>query len=221
MLAFCATIFWTKGSVFMGFLAINLIKLRSWAGITQKQLADNLGIGVTAVNNIETGYVTAPPEKLLEKLAALFNTTVDGLIGETALEIGERARLIYVVSSIDAKTALIEQSKIVGGIFMDRDELRGYDWFGLKINDNALSGKGIFSGYTAIVRKISNVKNNDIVVAAVEENEEAIVRIYQKRGDIVTLKVQNDSGFYKDITVDTNKDSLKIIGKVEKCEFDT
>ena len=204
----------------MEFLAINLIKLRKWVGITQEQLAENLGIGVTTVNNIETGYVTAPPGKLLEKIAALFNTSVDGLMGKNSLEIGERARLIYVVSSIDAKTALIEKSKIVDGIFMDRDKLRGYDWFGLKIRDNALSGEGILSGYTAIVRMGSNVKNNDIVVAAVEENEEAIVRIYQKRGDIVTLKVKNDSGFYRDISVDIRKDSLKIIGKVEKCEFE-
>lgn len=204
----------------MEFLAINLIKLRKWAGITQKQLAENLGIGVTMVNNIETGYVTSPGGQLLEKIAELFDTTAEGLIGKSSLEIGERARLIYVVSSIDSKTALIEKSKIVDGIFMDRDKLRGYDWVGLKISDNALSGEGIYSGYTAIVKMGATVKNNDIVVAAVDESEEAIVRIYQKRGDIVTLKVKNDSGFYRDITVDTRKDSLKIIGKVEKCEFD-
>lgn len=204
----------------MGILAINVIKLRSWAGITQEQLAQNLGTGKTTVNNIETGYLTSPSPKLLEKMAELFNTTVDGIMGRTSLEVGERARLIYVVSSMDAKNSLVEKSKVVDGIFIDRDKLRGYEWFGIKIKDNALSGAGIFQGYTAIVKMDAPVKNNDIVVAAVNESDEAIVRIYHKVGNIVTLKAKNDSGLYKDITINTQEDSFKLIGKVEKCEFE-
>lgn len=205
----------------MELLAINVIKLRKWAGITQAQLAENLGIGTTTINNIETGYLTAPSAKIIEKMANLFGTTVEGLMGRTPLDIRERARLVYVVSSLSAKTPLVENAKIVDGIFIDRDKLRGYDWFGLKIADNALSGIGIMKGYTAVVKADANViKNNDIVVAAVDGSEDAIVRVYHKTGDIITLEAKNDSGLYKNITIDTKKDSFKLIGKVEKCEFE-
>ena len=204
----------------MGVLDINVIKLRELVGITQEQLAERLGVGKTTISNIETGYLTAPPIKLIEKMAELFATTVDGILGRKPLDVRERARLIYVVSSIDAKTPLVEESKVVGGVFMDRDKLRGYDWCGLKIKDNALSGAGIFQGYTAIVKLDAPVKNNDIVVASVDGADDVIVRIYHKLGDIVTLKVKNDSGLYKDIIIDTRKDSFKLIGKVEKCEFE-
>ncbi len=204
----------------MGVLDVNVKKLREMVGITQEQLAKSLGVGPTTINNIETGYLTAPPVKLVERMAELFDTTVDGILGRKPLEVGERARLIHVVSSLDAKTSLVEKSKIVDGIFIDRDKLRGYDWFGIIIKDNALSGAGIFQGYTAVVKMNAPVKNNDIVVAAVNESDEAIVRIYHKVGDIVTLKTKNDSGLYQNISIDVRKDSFKLIGKVEKCEFE-
>ena len=204
----------------MGILAINLIKLRGWAGITQNQLAERLDVGATTINNIETGYVTSPPLKFLEEIANLFKTTVDGLMGRKPLDVGERARLIYVVSSIDSKTAIVEAEKIVDGVFMDRDKLRGYDWFGLRINDNALSGKGIHAGYTAIVRVGAKVRNGDVVVASVEGRGEAVVRIYHKKDNIVTLRAVNESGLYKDIVINTEENYFKLIGKVEKCEFE-
>ena len=204
----------------MSILSVNVKKLRKRTGITAEQLAESLGVGKTTISNIETGYLAAPPVNLLERMAELFGTTVDGITGKTALDVKDRARLVHVVSSMSAKTAIVEADKVVDGIFMDRDKLRGHDWFGIVVRDNALSGVGIFMGYTAIVKMNVPVKNNDIVVASVEGEDEAILRIYHKMGDIVTLKAKNNSGFYKDIIIDTRKDSLKIIGKVEKCEFE-
>ncbi len=203
----------------MKILSLNLVKLRNWAGITQQQLAQSLDVGKTTINNIETGYFTAVPEKLLLKIAELFDTTVDGLLGKTPLEIGEQALLVYVVDSLDAKTSIAQKSAIVDAVFLDRKKTRGYRWLGLKIKDNALSGEGIMAGYTAIVKLDAPVRNRDIVVATVGQCDEALVRIYQKQGDIITLKAKNDTGLYKDIVIDTKKDSFKLIGKVEKCEF--
>lgn len=203
----------------MSVLGVNVIKLRELIGITQEQLATNLGVGKTTINNIETGYLAAPPIKLIEKMAGIFGTTVDGILGIMPLVVRERARLVHVVSSLDAKTSLVEPSKVVDGVFIDRDKLRGYDWFGIKINDNALSGRKIYQGCIAIVKVGAPVKNNDIVVAAVNGRDEAIVRIYHKVGDVITLIAKNDSGLYKDIVVDTRKDSFKLIGKVEEIRF--
>ncbi len=204
----------------MNILALNIVKLRKWVGITQKQLAESLGVGTTTVNNIETGYLTAVSDKLLEKIAGVFDTTVDGLLGKAPLEVSEQAKMVYVLSSVDSKNSLQETSRIVDGVFVDRKKLRGYEWFGLKINDNSLEDIGIRAGYTAIVKSGAPIKNKDIVVAVAGEDKEAVVRIYHKQGDIITLKANSSSGLYRDIVIDTKKEHCKILGKVEKCEFE-
>ena len=204
----------------MGILAVNISLLRKRIGITTQQLAQRLNVGVTTVNNLETGYITAPSEKLLEDLAIVFDTTVDGLLGKTHLDIAERARMVYVVESIDAKRPFVEHEKIIGSVFIDRDKLRGYDYFGLKVNDNAMANRRILAGDIVIVRKDCPLKNDDIIVAAVKESDTAMVRTYYKTNDKIVLKAANDSGLYGDITLDCEKDSFNLIGKVIKCEFD-
>ena len=204
----------------MGILAVNVSLLRKRTGLTESQFATRLNVGKTTVNNIETGYLSAPSDKLLESIAKVFDTTVDGLLGKTYLDIAERARMVYVVNSIDAKRPFVEYDRIIGSVFIDRDKLRGYDYFGLKVNDNSMANRRILTGDVVIVRKDCPVKNNDIVVVTVENSEVAVVRTYHKIKDKIILKAANDSGLYSDITVDSEKDSFNLIGKVVKCEFD-
>ena len=59
----------------MGILAINVRKLRKMTGLTQGNLSTLINVGETTINNIESGYLEAPPEKILEKIAMIFGTT--------------------------------------------------------------------------------------------------------------------------------------------------
>lgn len=204
----------------LGILAVNVSLLRKRTGMTAKQLAERLKVGETTVYNIETGYISAPSDKLLENIAAVFDTTVDGLLGKTHLDIAERARMVYIVDSIDAKRPFVEVEKIIGSVFIDRDKLRGYDYIGLKIKDNSMANKRVLAGDIVIVRMNCPIKNNDIVVAATEYDSNAVVRMYCKSNNKIILKAANDSGLYSDITLNSEKDSFNLIGKVVKCEFD-
>ena len=53
----------------MSWLGIHVKGLRKHAGISREQLAQRVMVGVTTIENIESGYLTTPPIPLLEKLA--------------------------------------------------------------------------------------------------------------------------------------------------------
>ena len=204
----------------MSFLGTNIALLRNRTGLSSEQLATRLNVGTTTIRNIETGYITSPSPELIKEIAKVFDTTVEGLLGLKPLEIAERARMVYIVDSIDAKCPLVELDKVIGCVFIDRDKLRGYEHFGLKVKGNAMVNRRILSGDVVIVRKNAVVKNDDIVAVAVENCPEVIIRTYRKENENILLKAENDSDFYKDIRVKESDSSFKLIGKVIKCEFD-
>jgi DNA-binding response OmpR family regulator len=61
---------------------IRLKKLREKNNLSQKDLADLLGLGRTAISNYETG-LNEPSITILVKMATIFQTSTDYLIGRT------------------------------------------------------------------------------------------------------------------------------------------
>ncbi len=204
----------------MNILAVNVSLLRKRTGLSTNQLAKRLGVGNTTVNNLETGYLTSPSEKLLCDLAIVFDTTVDGLLGRAPLDVAERARMVYVVDSVSATSTLVEYDKIIGSVFIDRDKLRGYEYFGLLTKDNSMANRRILAGDIVIVRCDCPLKNNDIVAVLKKAGGETILRSYFKKGKKIILKAESDSYLYKDIILEDGDNRFKVIGKVVKCEFE-
>ena len=58
----------------------NLRRLRRERGLTQKELAEQLGLSTSAIGGYESGHRT-PDIKTLVKIANLFDTTTDELLG--------------------------------------------------------------------------------------------------------------------------------------------
>ncbi len=200
----------------MEILAKNLALLRKNAGITRGELAERVGVGVTTITNIETGYTAAPPTKLMDKLAETFGTTVDAILGIKNLEIGERSRVVYVTESISNEKPFLEVDKIIDTMFIDRDKIKGYDHIGLRINDNSMENVRICKGDTVLVRQNAFVHNGDIVVV-VYKTHDAVVRKYYDDGEKIILKAEGDYKIYPDIILDKDKDRIVIIGKVVNC----
>ncbi len=61
-------------------LAQNIKKFRSKKGWTQEELADNSGVTYTTIIKLEQGVVDNPTLKTLEKLAKVFDTSIDNLV---------------------------------------------------------------------------------------------------------------------------------------------
>ena len=57
-----------------------LKELRQWARMTQKELADKVGIDFTYLSKIENGVMPPPSEKVILKLAEVLNTDKDELL---------------------------------------------------------------------------------------------------------------------------------------------
>lgn len=200
----------------MGMLAVHIKGLRKNAGLTQKQLAARIGVGATTINNIESGYLTSPAPKIIDALAEVFNTDSYSLLNRLSLNVGERAKMIHVVSSISSKKPFVEIDKIVETAFIDRADLQGFEYLGIKMPDKAMVEEAIKEGATVIVRQDTVIKNGDIV-AAVRGNNDAIIRTFYKEDNIVVLKAANSNGLYPDIKIDISKEHFHIVGKVVNC----
>ena len=200
----------------MGILAAHIRGLRKNAGLTQKQLAMRIGVGTTTINNIESGYVTSPAQNIIDALAAAFNTDSYSLLNCLSIDVGERAKLVHVVSSISSKKPFVEIDKIVETAFLDREELYGFEYLGIKMPDNSMVMEAIKEGASVIIRKDAVICDGDIIAAVHNEND-AVIRTYHKNGNTVLLKAAGNSELYPDIEVDLEKDRFIIIGKVVHC----
>jgi len=82
--------------------------------------------------------------------------------------------------------------------------------FLLTVIGNSMQNIGIFEGDIIAVRKTSNIRNKQIVVARIDDD--VTVKRYQKDGNIITLQPENDD--YQPIKVDLNDKNLAIEGVV-------
>lgn len=197
----------------MGMLAVHVRSLREKAGITQEQLAKRVGVGVTTIINIESEYLTTPGIIILEKIAETFFVTVDDLLHSISPDVGERSKMVHIVSSISSKNPNIEISKIVETEFIDRDDMRGFEYIGVKMPDKAMIEEAIKENANVIIRRYDHIENGDIVAAAYNDHD-AVVRLYYRKGNKIVLKAANSSGLYPDIVLDTEKDKFVPIGRV-------
>ena len=67
----------------MATIANRIKELREKRGMTQDNLAEFLGMNRVNISNYERGVITNIPGDVLSKLADLFNTSVDYILGRT------------------------------------------------------------------------------------------------------------------------------------------
>ncbi len=201
----------------MSWLGIHVKGLRKYAGLTQEQLAQRIMVGVTTIENIESGYLAAPPIPLLEKIAKTFDVTTEALLMPQPIEmVSERSKEVYVVKELSSNVALPAWNDVSDVIYVDRDVLRGYDHIAVRVKDNSMLMAGIRCDAVALVRIGAPLKNGDIVLALYENK--SIVRKYYLEGTKILLRAANTIENYPDIYFDANKDKSNIIGKVIKVE---
>jgi len=200
-------------NILKGYLAVNLPILRKYAGLSKQQLADRMGIRVTAIENIETGYTSSPPVMLIEKLSKVFGVTLEGLLGKEPLIVGERVRVVHVVESIDADMQFVDAEKIVGAIYFDAKELSGYNFFGIKVQDNSMMYDRICKGDIALVKQSAPIKNGNTVLCVVD-GKDVLIRNYYEKDGVIVLKTTDSSGTYPEIRREKDSFSVKVIGKI-------
>ncbi len=92
----------------------NLKKLRIKHKISQKQLADVIGVSQQSINKYENHNIE-PDIDTLKSLANYFNTSIDYLVGysnKNTLDINSELLYIFNQMTSDQKRLFIEQGKV-------------------------------------------------------------------------------------------------------------
>lgn len=202
----------------MSWLGLHVKGLRVRAGISAEQLAERTNVGLTTIKNIESGYLTAPPVSVIERIAACFGTEKEALLSSAPVElVMERTKEVYVVKEIDPEVKLPAWNDVSGVIYVDNDVLRGHNHIAIEIHDDSMLLEGIRKNSVALIRTHVPVKNGDLVMAVY--NKESIVRKYFSDGKEILLRAAGKTNDYPDIRMDAEKDKANIIGKLVRWEY--
>lgn len=84
-------------------------KVREEAGMSQKALADLLGVTEAAVSNYETGKRGIRPE-VLKKISEIFNVSIDNLLGNPVEEIKLKIDLVQLLIDFENADIYINEN---------------------------------------------------------------------------------------------------------------
>ncbi len=193
-----------------------LIKLKNNVGLTTKSLAMLLDMSEMGVQCLEEEY-NPPTVKTLIRLSEIFNVSLEYIaMFSDVPKVSEDSSVkeIYVLDHLYNMT----KDDIVGTIYMDKSDLHGKDYYGLRVKDDAMSRMRIFTGDDLVVCRQSYASSGDVVVALLPSGEE-VIRRYTRTGNIVTLTPESDNPTYKVVKIDITEAPLTILGKVNEVRI--
>lgn len=116
---------------------------------------------------------------------------------------------IPVLGYISAGNPLLAEEHIIDYEMIPSNQVKGGDYFYLKVRGDSMIDAGINNGDLVLVRKQSDINNNEIAVVMVNGHDATVKRV-QKEYNEIKLIPENEN--YKPIVI--RDDSAKIIGKV-------
>ncbi|WP_026189013.1 LexA family protein [Orenia marismortui] len=195
-----------------------LKKLRMEMNLTQKELADKLGITRGAIGHYEQGK-RSPDNEMLAKLADFFDVSVDYLLGRTdmrtplppgAIPVDFEKDMIEipVIGTIPCGTPVLAEQNIIGYEYVRKQDINGGTYFYLKATGDSMVNSNIREGSLVLIRKQEDVENKEIAVVMVNGDEATLKRVH-KKGEFIILHADNDK--YDPMIYSANE--VKIIGK--------
>ena len=203
-------------------LSRNIKRLRLSADMTQKELAEKIGVDRSAVTQWETG-VSVPRMKALAKIARLFDTTPGLLLeDDDTTPLPPLNKLTPVAST--ATLPLRTLGKVHAGVMDDTDTaddtyiqvpahvLSMYpDAFVLLVEGDCMSHV-IPAGSHIVVAPHKEPANGSIVVVR-DEVYDAIMRKYYRGSSSLMLSPDSFSDAYEDMIITADED-ISLIGVV-------
>ena len=197
-----------------------LQELMKQTGLTNANLAKLLDVSEQRAENILTGY-SNPDIGILKRVARIFNVSekyVAGMSEDSRVIEPEFAREVYVATNVRDMDGIVTLKDTIGTAYMNIDEMHGKEYFALVAKDDSMVKSRIMPGDILMVRKQNYADNGDAVIVKVND-EDWIVRRYNRIGNIVTLTPDGDVMKHKVIKIDTTETKLIILGKVCQVRF--
>lgn len=189
-----------------------LRSLRKQQGLTQREVADMLGIHCTTYTKYETG-ASEPSFEMLRKLTEIFGVSSDYLLGRTSGPGEKVGKLTPVLGDVAAGIPIEAITDILDYEEIDAALARTGEFFGLRIKGASMEPR-MREGDVVIVRQQETADTGDTVVVLVN-GDSATVKKIKYGQDGITLLPTNpayDPLFYSAAEVESLP--VRIIGRV-------
>lgn len=195
--------------------------LREEKGLTKTELATLLNVKSQSIGQYEREERDLSTEKLI-KFANFFGVTTDYLLGISNTRLSDSADLnnllhIPVLGKIPAGTPVLAVENILKYLPISPDMFsltEEQDLFFLKVDGESMNNV-VTNGSYVLVKKQDYAENGNIVVALVNNNDEATLKRY-KIIDNQFIMLEPDSSFteFEPIIINLKNQNFRIIGKV-------
>lgn len=200
-----------------------LKNMREKRGLTIRQLEAFSGVSNAYISQIESGERKTPSPKILKKLAKPLRVSIEelysaagylGVAEDQADYTAATLKMLPVLGIIRAGSPLFADENIIGYEPANADDLKGGEYFYLRVTGDSMIGSRIQEGDLVLVRKQDDVNSGQIAVVMVNSDEATIKKVY-KQDDQLLLQADNPK--YPPMIL--KGDDVKIIGIVVKVEF--
>lgn len=193
---------------------LNILRKRD--NLTQKELAQKLGISLSSISMYERGK-REPDFETLEAIADYFNVNMNFLLGKEPISSGRISAVrIPVLGKVAAGIPITAVENIIDYEEIPSSIAETGEYVALQIKGSSMEPR-MFEGDVVIVKVQPSVDSGDVAVVIVNGNE-ATVKKVQLRPDGIVLQPFNSS---YDPMLYTNEDieniPVRIFGKVVEC----
>lgn len=197
----------------MNIIGCNIARLRKAKGISQKQLAEDLGVSRSAVSFYESGKVT-PRMRVLDDMAAYFDVSISEIV-EDCDNVPNKSFNVKATDSIEVGilnsdgTYSTNRTVKVPYNVLAADS----DSYAMVVDDDAVN-RIIPKGCVAIVSPHSAINNGSIAPVSINGSPFTLRRVYQTPQTLI-LSADSLSPDCKDIIIPNDSDTrVRYGGKV-------
>lgn len=164
--------------------------------ITQKEVADSVGVSEATVSRWESGHIDNMRRDRIAALAKVLRISPLAIMGvdkkddlaariPNAIQLNNTFR-VPVVGRVAAGKPIVADEEIIGYEYIDdRYSHDGHEYFGLKIVGKSMEPT-IMDGDIVIVRRQNCVENGEIAIVLID-GEEATAKEVKESADGITL----------------------------------
>jgi repressor LexA len=197
-------------------------ELRKLQGMTQKDLAEKLGLkSQTTIAAIENNK-NNPSNELLVKLADFFDVSTDYLLGKETPVLPSDAipvvttefSNIPIVGVVRAGLPILATENIEGYITLPSSMMnKSKEYFALRIKGDSMNLE-FQEGSIIVVEKTNILDNGEIGVVLIDGSESTVKKVVQNKNMITLIPMSNNS-IHIPTMYDLSKDEVHIVGRVK------
>lgn len=202
--------------------AQHIKQLRLERGLTQEQLAEQLGLSRVTVTKYESGSIT-PSVPFAKKMAALFGVSTDYIFGRTEERNFDPSSLSNYAGRPDRyiRVPVIGTVKCgpdgfayqyLDGMETLPDDGSHSDIVAFRCRGDSMTGLGIFEGDIAFVHIQPEVESGELAVVVVDGEEGMLKRVI-RHGDTLLLESAN-AAYPTRVFTGREMSIVRIVGKV-------